>query len=65
MSDYPMLISNKLHSFRNFSSTNITFSLIFSETDNCMLRIFFIFGDAEGVVHIPNNLARFLQHRHF
>ena len=23
MSDYPMLISNKLHSFRNFSLTNI------------------------------------------
>ena len=23
MSDYPMLISNKLHSFRNFSFTNI------------------------------------------
>ena len=23
MSDYPMLISNKLHSFRNFDFTNI------------------------------------------
>ena len=23
MSDYPMLISNKLHSFRNFGTTNI------------------------------------------
>ena len=23
MSDYPMLISNKLHSFRNFGKTNI------------------------------------------
>ena len=23
MSDYPMLISNKLHSFRNFDATNI------------------------------------------
>lgn len=25
MSDYPMLISNKLHSFRNFSMQNYTF----------------------------------------
>ena len=25
MSDYPMLISNKLHSFRNFALTNIHF----------------------------------------
>ena len=25
MSDYPMLISNKLHSFRNFLVTNIHF----------------------------------------
>ena len=24
MSDYPMLISNKLHSFRNFANANIT-----------------------------------------
>ena len=26
MSDYPMLISNKLHSFRNFLLQNYTFS---------------------------------------
>ena len=25
MSDYPMLISNKLHSFRNFKTANVQF----------------------------------------
>ena len=29
MSDYPMLISNKLHSFRNFGVQSYDFSLIF------------------------------------
>ena len=29
MSDYPMLISNKLHSFRNFRGQSYDFSLIF------------------------------------
>lgn len=33
-----------------YNVTNITFSLIFSGTDNCMLRIFFIFGTADGVL---------------
>ena len=28
MSDYPMLISNKLHSFRNFCDTNIQYIYI-------------------------------------
>ena len=31
MSDYPMLISNKLHSFRNFLMQTYTFFLIFSD----------------------------------
>ena len=31
MSDYPMLISNKLHSFRNFWLQTYTFFLIFSD----------------------------------
>ena len=29
MSDYPMLISNKLHSFRNFLLQNNSFSVLF------------------------------------
>ena len=31
MSDYPMLISNKLHSFRNFKTTNIRISIEFEK----------------------------------
>ena len=38
MSDYPMLISNKLHSFRNFSVQKYNF--IFK--NNSFLRIIFI-----------------------
>ena len=29
MSDYPMLISNKLHSFRNFAATKILLIMLF------------------------------------
>ena len=32
MSDYPMLISNKLHSFRNFYMQ--TYSILFSQPNN-------------------------------
>ena len=32
MSDYPMLISNKLHSFRNFDFTNIQNKKSFSKS---------------------------------
>ena len=39
MSDYPMLISNKLHSFRNFLAANIPF---FAETDNDLSEILLI-----------------------
>ena len=30
MSDYPMLISNKLHSFRNFETANVNDALFFN-----------------------------------
>ena len=37
MSDYPMLISNKLHSFRNFLSTKLQFLL-----QNCYIYKFIL-----------------------
>ena len=39
MSDYPMLISNKLHSFRNFLKQNYQLYLI-----SCLLRKSKVFG---------------------
>ena len=34
MSDYPMLISNKLHSFRNFGPANLHFCRIFRKRND-------------------------------
>ena len=34
MSDYPMLISNKLHSFRNFALQTYEFIFVFADIKN-------------------------------
>ena len=39
MSDCPMLISNKLHSFRNFNYTNIRHSWNTIRESHCFLRM--------------------------
>ena len=41
MSDYPMLISNKLHSFRNFTYTNLR--VYFQITTLYLLTFSFLF----------------------
>ena len=42
MSDYPMLISNKLHSFRNFGVQNNTFitNYVALKADKCAIFCF-------------------------
>ena len=40
MSDYPMLISNKLHSFRNFSSANMLKMYRLRILTGCFIKAF-------------------------
>ena len=51
MSDYPMLISNKLHSFRNFTRTNI------HNLGKMVLVSVEIFFRRMCLVYVKNNMA--------
>ncbi len=64
MSDYPMLISNKLHSFRNFMSAKLQIKLIPYTRFRCKVAFFFFAHSFAGkflyITHRDNFFLRVL-----